>query len=359
MLRRPRGDDGAMAVFVSLVMVLVLLPLSGLATSAYVRSGVQAEHVRATDSGALAGAASLVLLDVAELATNPFNQVSTDGTAFAIASAACEEAASVDNGLSKDYAKRLSCTARFSPDTSLGSCVGGLLDTVEAISPVELPTSTPPVPGGGVVGGVIGPVIGGGGIIDDGGLVEDLLGGVSLDLRDMTSKLTPALLHNGVRVEMRYTVKGPLDGLIGNDTSTHTAVSTARRRFKPILPADLDVGGLLASLDPDKQLQGLLYTTLGQTLNTLESVVGEGITELDGVVPPQVSDPASNLPAGCRAAVLEVIEDLRDALKPSTEEQDLLACLGAYVMDLDVFEPLARDPRCVRKLFRAQLAPNA
>lgn len=356
---RPRGmrdDSGAIAVFVCLVMVFVLLPLSGLATTAYVRSGVQAEHVRATDSGALAGAASLVLLDVAALPENPFNQISTDGQAFGIASSACDAAALRDNGLSKDYAKRLTCTARFSPDTSLGSCLDGVLDVAESILPIGIPTEidTGPVPDpGGVLGGIVDDIEDETGL-DTGDLTDRVLDGIQLDLRDTTAKLAPALLHNGVRVTMTYTVKGPLDGFIGKDTSTRTAVSTARRRFKPLLPSNLNLLVADPNLAP-------VYTQLSALLLTLEQLVGEGLTDLPVPLPEPVRDPVGNLPAGCRPAVLEIIEDLRDALKVNDQEQDLLGCLREYVLGVadSPLRPLANDPRCVRRLFRAQLAPNA
>jgi hypothetical protein len=357
-LTRPRGDDGAMAVFVCLILVIVLLPATALALSAYTRSAVQAEKVRAADSGALAGAAALVLLDVSEVPTNPFDAFSQDGIAFNKATTACEKAAAVDDELSEDFATPVSCVAGFSPDTSLGGCLSNLLDVLPA--PIPTTVVVPPiidVPDDPLDPLGLGGGPGSGGLpVDDNGVVEDLLEqGLQIDLRNTVNKLTPALLHNGIRVTLTYRVRGPLDGLLGTSTeTTRTAVSTARRRFKPLLPPGFSIA--TATIDPE---EFGVYSTLGTTLQTLERAVGEGLTDLPVPLPPPLADPAGLLPAGCRQAVLEIIQDLRDALKTNPEEQDLLTCVGDKVLNIDVFAPLNDDDLCLSKVFRAQLAPNA
>lgn len=358
---RPRGDAGAMAVFVSLLLVIVLLPATALGLTSYTRSAIQAEKVRAADSGALAGAAALVLVDVSEIPANPLSSLSTEGVAFTRATAACDTAAASDDALSEEYANPVSCVARYSPDTTFAACADSIFDLIP--TPVPL---TVTVPGTGItLPGLPGPLGGGpgsGGLpIDDGTLLERLLGsGLTLDLRSTTKALVPALLHNGITTTLTYQVRGPLDGLLGADgPDTATAVSTARRRFKPLLPPAIALGQLTLVSPEDLGV----YTVLGTTLGILEEVLDEGITALPlplPAVPAPLGDPAGLLPGGCRGALVEVVRDLRDALKPAGDEVDLLTCLGQKVLGLDALAPLRNlDDLCVAKLFRAQLAPRA
>jgi hypothetical protein len=336
---RPRGDDGAMAVFVCLLLVFVLLPATGLALTSYTRSAVQAEKVRAADSGALAGAASLALLDSAALPANPLQAVSKDGLAFVRACQAALTAAGVDDSLSRTYATPVGagCGAVYSPDPALGACAGAILDAVEALPlPVTPPvTVTNPVQPPPITLPGIGPV--------PSQTLPSLPPSVTVDPRAVLRQLTPALLHNGIRVTMRYRVKGPLDGLIGRDTTERTAVSTARRRFKPLLPqslAGLPVGEVATAL------------ALRQLVDDVEEVA--------------LDNPGGVLPAPCLPAAKELFDDLDDALQVNEDpqDQDLLTCLGAVIAGLDTSGQLANvlpsvDLDCTDQLFRAQLAPNA
>lgn len=327
----PRGDDGAMAVFVCIVLVLVLLPATALGLTSYTRSAVQAEKSRSADSGALAGAASLALLDTSAVPANPLQAVSKDGVAFTRACNAALKAAAVDKELSEGFAEDVGtgCAARYSPDPALAACAGVLLDAVEALPlPVDLPV-TVPVPG---LPPVSLPVV---------GPVPPLPPSVTVDPRAVLRQLTPALLHNGIRVTLTYTVKGPLDGLLGgSDGTQRQAVSTARRRFKPLLPQSLGAVDLavLAALRP-------LVADLGTIVST---------------------NPGGVLPARCLPAAKEVFDDLDDALQVNNDpqEQDLLRCLGSVISHLDTSGVLANvlpsiDLDCTDQLFRAQLAPHA
>lgn len=329
--RWPRGDDGAMAVFVCIVLVVVLLPATALGLTSYTRSAVQAEKVRSADSGALAGAASLALLDTSALPANPLQSVSKDGLAFTKACNAALKAAAVDKELSEGFARPVGtgCAAIYSPDTSLAACAGALLTAVQALPlPVTVPVpGLPPVtiPG-------IGPV--------PSQPLPSLPPSVTADPRAVLRQLTPALLHNGIKVTMTYTVKGPLDGLLGgSDGTERQAISTARRRFKPLLPQSLGPADLtvLAALRP-------LVADLG-------TIVAD--------------NPGGVLPSQCLPAAKEVFDDLDDALQVNNDpqEQDLLTCLGSVIANLDKSGVLANvlpsvDLDCTDQLFRAQLAPN-
>src|SRR3569623_3694779 len=57
----PRRDDGAIAVIVAIVLAFALMPAIALGTGTYVRSTTSAELNRASDTGALAGAAEVPL----------------------------------------------------------------------------------------------------------------------------------------------------------------------------------------------------------------------------------------------------------------------------------------------------------
>lgn len=335
---RTSGDDGAMAVFVCVLVVLVLLPATALGLTSYTRSAVQAEKSRSADSGALAGAAALALLDTSAVPANPLQAVSKDGIAFTKACNAALKAASVDKELSEGFAKNVGtgCAATYSPDTALAACAGVLLDAVEALPlPVTLPV-TVPVPG-------LPPItLPGGGPVPP-QTVPPLPPSVTVDPRDVLRRLTPALLHNGIRVTMTYTVKGPLDGLLGRSDGSHRqAVSTARRRFKPLLPQSI------GPLSPD-----------AATLAALQQLT----KDLGALV---ASNPGGVLPPKCLPAAKEVFDDLDDALQVNNdpEEQDLLRCLGSVIGNLDTSGVLADvlpsvDLDCTDQLFRAQLAPNA
>lgn len=332
---RPRGDDGAMAVFVCILLVIVLLPATALGLTSYTRSAVQAEKVRSADSGALAGAASLALLDTSAVPANPLQAVSKDGIAFTKACNAALKAAAVDKELSEGFAKPVGtgCGATYSPDTSLAACAGALLTAVEALPlPVTLPV-TVPVPGlPPVTVPGIGPV--------PSQPLPTLPPSVTVDPRAVLRQLTPALLHNGIKVTMTYTVKGPLDGLLGSsDGSERQAISTARRRFKPLLPQSL----------------GPVDLTVLAALRPLVADLGTIVAD----------NPGGVLPSQCLPAAKEVFDDLDDALQVNNDpqEQDLLTCLGSVIANLDTSGVLANvlpsvDLDCTDQLFRAQLAPN-
>ena len=335
---RARGDDGAIAIVICLLLVLVLLPATALGLSTYTRSAVQAEKVRAADSGALAGAASLALLDASALPANPLAAVSKDGIAFTRACQAALKAADVDDSLSSTYATPIGCGAVYSPDTSLGSCAGALLDAVEALPLVgDLPLTVDlpdiiedpiDLPG---IGGIVPPQT-----------LPPVPDAITVDPRDVLRKLTPALLHNGIKVTLRYKVRGPMDGLLGEDTGEKVAISTARRRFKPLIPQS--IGPLSTDL--------IVLASLRQLLADVGSIVQ--------------GNPLGVLPAACLPAAKEVFDDLDDALQVNQdpEEQDLLTCVGAVISGLDLSGVLADilpsvDLDCTDQLFRAQLAPNA
>ena len=272
--QRWRRDDGAVAVVWAIVLSLLVAPLTGLALTTYVRTGVSAELQRAADAGALAGAASIPLGDLnylaAYLAATNLGPTTAVGTTLAtylppgaanpltVACAHAVQSLAVDNGFSGKWAAphgAPTCSARYLPDSSLGATLGGCLTNL--LSPVA-----------------------------------PLLGGLTVP--DVT-RLLPALAHPGVEVTVTYKARGPMDELVdpAGTPSTHTVVSRAVRRFKDLVvvptvaPNKIPlIGGLLgpvlvpATIDLNPTVNAVsttLYTTLSTTstlLNPLLSVLG-------------------------------------------------------------------------------------
>ena len=260
--RRPRGEDGAIAIIVSLVFLFILLPASALGLTSYTRSGVLAEKARAADSGALAGAAALTLVNLAVLPPVANLQVPPNSATLALSRAciATTKAATVDDTLSSAFAVGPSgstapCTATYTPETSVRpvrrrDLQRATADPERHAAGHRRPGHPPLIPATTIGGGTTGA----GSIY---GIVRNLI---------------PGLLHNGVSVTVNYRVSGPLDALLGQtgkqDTST---TSTARRRFKALLP-DLGAAGIPGLSDPQAQLVAAVQALIIQ----LSAIVGDG-----------------------------------------------------------------------------------
>ena len=306
-----RGDRGAVAVVTCLILVFALLPVTGLALTSYTRAGVAAEMVRSADSGALAGAAALSLINLAALPVRPdpvifpVNPVVLGSTGTACTAAL--RALADDSTLSGMFATPRpggvltpACNAVYSPSPPFGGCLDGLF---ALLAPV------PPSP----------------------------LGAITAAVRN----LLPAFLENGVQVTLTYQATGPLDALIPGATavSPEPAVSTARRRFKRLLPP------ANATLTP---VQAAVVTQMQSLLNQLRNEVtnptGPGATTLGPT---------------CTRAAKEFTEDLSDALKVTPSGAGQIDCLTNVILGIsDPFNLLPPSVACTGDVFRAQLAPN-
>lgn len=214
--RAARQDDGAVAVLYAIVLAGVIMPVFALGTTTLVRSTTNGELQRASDAGALAGAAAIPFGDV-NFARNFIAATAggqrTDRRLRDLGLAydgedpldiACSEVALPNandgHGLGSRYATAVSCHPSYvsNPDllTEVEDCATGLAG-------LPLPVPTPSLPG---VPGLP--------------TVPDL------------SPLLPALLYPGVRVDMSWHVTGPFDRIVSNAGATETTTSVARRRFK-------------------------------------------------------------------------------------------------------------------------------
>ncbi|HWB66261.1 MAG TPA: hypothetical protein VG708_05490, partial [Mycobacteriales bacterium] len=216
--RRADGERGAVAVIVAIVLAAVLLPAIALGTGAYARSTTGAELNRASDTGALAGAAEIPLGNLT-FVDNYLDQITGTGVGATLqqlglddpalpdplgdaCAAAIRDATNSDN-LAHAYASTPTCDAKYlADDGPLGqvqNCVNNL--TGSALNNLL-----------NLLGGLLG------------GLG---LGGLSpTQLVSSLSAALPALLEPGVKVTMTWNVKAPFDQVMG-DPDGHQQSSTS------------------------------------------------------------------------------------------------------------------------------------
>lgn len=214
-------DSGAIAVLYSIVFVFVVVPMLVVGTTAYVRSATTGELQRASDSGALAGAATIPFgntdfvvnyLDAtsAGATTATLSQLGLDDPSpdpLQIACDQAEQSATDPHNVGATYAVKngpVSCDSAYLSDPTLvgaaKACAAGL------------GVQVPMLPG-----------------------------------QPDFSSLLPALFHPGVETTMSWQVEGPLDqALGGNRSRLETTTSVARRRFKDIVVVPM----LTAPIDP-------------------------------------------------------------------------------------------------------------
>lgn len=234
-MRMMRRNDGAMAIFVSVVALFVLLPLVGLASSSIIRGGVQAELQMGADAGALAGAASIPVGDFEDLNAVLSGAPSSPTIPGAIdpLSVACEQARRTlgANGLLGDTYTTRSGAGDVTCDAQLlgieifldkfGPCFDEL--SKDAPAPPADPTGAlPPVP-------------------------------TPEDIREALRRVLPGLLAPGVRVDMGRDVEGPFEPLVNTndvDVGDQLVEARARRRFKNVIVAPVIVVPSLPDEDP-------------------------------------------------------------------------------------------------------------
>ncbi len=375
--RGPDGEHGAIAVATAIIVAFALVPVSALALGTYVRSGVQSEMQRSADAGSLAGASALALTNLALIQTGTpeldqvlptFPQITDVLGSNGLACNAAKLAAGIDNTLSTlNPNTNVTCDATYAKSPEFAGCVSNILGLVPDLTqPVDvnkilgqLPVVVnPPVPlpvplPGGLPVPVVVPVPAP--VVPVTKMVQDTLN----PYKNAVQNLLPAFLENGVQVELTYNARGPVDSVFNNGPgTTATAVSTSRRRFKPLLP---QVPSQLAPA------QTLVVFYIQELLANLKGVVGQtGGTVtlppelgLDPIVVPTIN--AVGLKPTCKAAAIDLVDDLSDALTVSPDQtaNERLNCLLTGVLGLDpaktvqnvVDNPLgiprgaARDPR--------------
>ena len=410
-----RGDDsGVIAVITAIVVAAVLVPVATLGLSSYVRTSVRQEMQRSAESGALAGAAGLVLIDLGSTRptaalTDPLVDLSTvlppglpdplGPTGRACRATLKAYGRPVDDPgrdpadrspVSATFATMPTCDAVLSRDPAFGSCVDSVFTRVGVlVEPVRSRLVT-------LAGSVTGPVA------KDG---TDLAA-----LAVAVQKLVPALAHNGVQVQLKYSVDGPLDGVLrSGPAGTSTGKAAARRLFKPVLPTlpalaealdapvdttalstltpvervavaqlqatvvalrvlvdgaergTLDASGLTPYLDNTIAAADALLSQTAAGLPLLRPLLAPVLAALDRFDEPVALPAPVALDPACASAARELLDDLSYALtiNPDPSEQDLLPCVVEHVLGpTDLTTPLNEPQACVNRVFRAQLAPT-
>jgi hypothetical protein len=277
---RGRGDGGAVAILVSLVLLFAVFPLLALGYTTYVRGATGAELSRSADSGSLAGAASIPLGDLsfAVASANAATGVPLPAGAPDPLALACEQAsaaAAADDGFARTFtvpapsASQLSssfdCTARYLSDLDFLDRFGRCANNLLAGLPVDAALSP-------------------------------LLTGLK--------HLLPALLRPGVAVELDWDVRGPLDALNpadSGDPSEQEVVARARRRFKNlvVIPTTTPPGA-----SEPIPLNGAVRFTGDQAIAAIEALDAN---------PTVQSLLASN---GCTGLFRAFVDDYRDVINP-------------------------------------------
>lgn len=284
---RGRGDDGAVAVLVAIVLAFALMPAIALATGTYVRATTRTELQRASDSGALAGAAQVPLGNLT-FADNYLDQITGTGVSTTLANlgiadpsvpdplkAACTTAltdANDSDNLGHAYAGTPACSAKYLAQT------GPLNDLQACLNSATQGTLT------GLGGGLGGLGLGG---LDPTKLLAQL------------SPLLPALINPGVAVTLTWHVQSPLDQVLDDSSgSTQTSTSYARRRFKNIvvIPEASFPNGTTVNVDP--------------TLQNARTLVLNAFTSLENLL--------SSIPAlaPCSSVLSDLQGDVADAVDP-------------------------------------------
>ena len=203
-------DNGAVAVLYSIVLAFLVVPMLVVGTTTYVRSTTTGELQRASDSGALAGAAMIpfgntnfvlnyINATSGGATTETLNQLGLNYPSQDPLVAACDQAqrsATDPSNVGATYAVKngpVNCESDYLSDPTIvgaaKACAAGL------------GVQVPPLPG-----------------------------------QPDFSSLLPALFHPGVRTTMSWQVIGPLDQMLGgNNSKLETTVSVARRRFKDMV----------------------------------------------------------------------------------------------------------------------------
>ncbi len=338
-------EQGATAILIALLALFVLLPLAGLATSSFIRAGTVAELSLAADAGALAGAAAIPVGDIEFLAAYidlagdkvPDNEEvdalmakfrpSGAPTPLEIARTQCLAALASNGqiGSAFDSGDPITCEPEYISDLDFVNAFGTCFTAVK----------------------------------------DSQAWPYLVTLRNAL----PGLLNPGVRVRATRGVDPPLESLVGNADSRHTADSYARRRFKnavvlPIIvvpPISVDIPGVTSTvidLD-DIPLNPLVELTQQQVLDALRTVDGAIDDYNDTTVPP-LSTPLPDFPPECRGMLPALADDMQDLVNPPEQggptSEDMLDEADAtggevQILRLFGFTPFFDFVRvCVRKI---------
>ncbi|MGN6474659.1 MAG: hypothetical protein ACTHK4_13565 [Mycobacteriales bacterium] len=294
-------------MLVAILLAFAMMPALALGTSTYVRSTTVTELQRASDSGALAGAAQIPLGDI-NFAENYISQVTGSGVVTTLQALGIQNYSQLPNPLTAACATALSdaqntnnlahsyasfdpstwCSAKYLADAGVLGAAQTCLNSINGLS--TLTTGL--------------------------GSVLSLLGLGALSPTKLLSALQstlPGLLRPAVQVTTSWHVKAPFDSIFHSSGSTQTTVSIARRLFKNavVLPS-VTIGGTTVNVDPTLQI------TRAQILSTLNTVEAT-LTTLNSAVPGIGS---------CSSVVSNLSGDLADAVDPPSNGPSLNTILA-------------------------------
>lgn len=296
MVGKPSSDErGAIAVFLAIVVIFVLLPVAGASLSTFVREGTAGELQRAADSGALAGARLIPLTNLPALPDL--------GPAMDAACAQAASSAQTDDAIGDQFTTVSNCTAEYVPDPNvigaLQSCAINAINNPDPGMPDEITS----LPGYGTLEATNQQLI---------DRVENRIRFLSRVL----ARTVPAITKPGVRVTLtrgisdggpeEIPIENAIDGEAegaGPDTETKTAI--ARRRIKNValLPVVYDSSSGTYTIDPNEELP-----SANEAIAALESL--ETSIQNDPVLGEVYED------LGCTNVIDRAAEDLRDLYNP-------------------------------------------
>jgi hypothetical protein len=306
--RRGRRDGGAVAVLTAIVLAFAMVPAVALATGSYVRTTTGTELQRASDTGALSGAAEIPLGDI-NFAESYLRTITGSGVVttlqnlgiqntpplpdpLADACTAATNDATNANNLGHSYATLGSpfCTAKYLPDAGVLGSAWTCLNSIAGLSHVTTGL----------------------------GSALSLLGLGALSPTTLMAALDgtlPALLEPGISVTTTWHVTAPFDSVFGSTGSTQTTSSIARRRFKnavvvPTIPLS---GSTTINVNPTLQItRAQLLSALNSAESTLTTL--NGVTGLAGI-------------GSCASVISNLSGDLADAVDPPSNGPSLTTIL--------------------------------
>lgn len=296
MVGKPGSDErGAIAVFLAIVVIFVLLPVAGASLSTFVREGTAGELQRSADSGALAGARLIPITDLPALPDL--------GPAL---SAACDQAsvaASTDAAIGDQFTTTPECSAAYVPDPNV---IGALQNcAVNAINNPDpgMPDEITSLPGYETLASTN----------------TELVEQVEERIRFLSSTLAstvPAITKPGIRVTLtrgisdggpeEIPVEDAIDGQAdGAGADIESKTSVARRRIKNIalLPVVYDASTGTYTIDPNESLP-----SANEAIAALEAL------ETDIQTDPILGSVYADL--GCTNVIDRAAEDIRDLYNP-------------------------------------------